>query len=1095
MWSLKKTTVTFPVRARSARGPPLPSRCPGYLPERSDMAHTIVKILFLSVGVALAALLIIIGFTTHHELLGWFDAWGYQNALTGSGAMQILFEDSVNDGTLTREDVFFADFASPEGAGRSSDIVQRTRLHAVTLLDSFLENPLIRYVGVVRADGYVPYYIHSATGVARLADGTPVHEEEMVTAHPKQPHRFRVERDGKAHLEYCAPLYVDLAYWGYFYVGMAKAHVYAYYRAQILRLVALLFLAFIIIFGCNYWIIRRHIRRLRELNRITDEMTSGNLDVRCDISGQDEVAELGRSLNIMIQTIKVSYDTMESRIRDRTDALNLIIDSNPAGILLIDAETRAIVRANEAACEMMGYSADDVFMMSCSQVFCREKGRCPVLSEGRTTDYAEYELIKADGTKLPVLKSVVVLSIEGRKHLLETFTDLSQQHNAACALRDNLLFLQTLIDTIPNPIYYKDVHGIHLGANQAFSKLISDKSVNNFSELLTDEFAGLEATKDREVMQTKRPIHYDGQIRCTDGSLRDFYFSKALFYDTGGNLGGIVTVMQDITERKQTEEMLRTLSARREALENIVNHSPTIAFLWKAEEGWPVEYVSENISHMGYSPKELLSGDVPFSRLVHPDDLLHIAEEVAEYTRNGIDRFTQEYRMLTKEGLVRWVDDRTWVRRDENANVTHYQGVLLDITEKKNIETELLRIRSAIDDASDSIIVTNTKGTPLYCNHAFELLSGYRLPSLKGLSLETLFLESAQVAEMIGAMSREEIRQAALTVLASNGMKIPVQVRGSVVTDRLSNIEGMTFILSDLRKQNEQERNQKMMEAQLRQAQKMEAIGQLAAGIAHEINTPVQFIGDNTHFIEDAFADIATLTREYEKLLAAAEAQAVEPDLTGAIEKIKSDTDIAYLQTEIPRAIQQSLDGIRRIAEIVKAMKEFSHPGGGEKNAVDINHAIESTVTVARNEWKYVADVETDFDETLGQVLCLPGEFNQVILNILVNAAHAIGEHQEKQPDGKGAIRIATQRIDGWAEIRISDTGGGIPEHARERVFDPFYTTKEVGRGTGQGLYIAYDVIVNKHGGQLDFETKSGVGTTFIIRLPMEENILENPLT
>jgi signal transduction histidine kinase len=192
------------------------------------------------------------------------------------------------------------------------------------------------------------------------------------------------------------------------------------------------------------------------------------------------------------------------------------------------------------------------------------------------------------------------------------------------------------------------------------------------------------------------------------------------------------------------------------------------------------------------------------------------------------------------------------------------------------------------------------------------------------------------------------------------------------------------------------------------------------------------------------------------------------------------------LQKQIPRAIQQSQEGNKRVASIVLAMKQFSHPESAEKTRVDLNAAIASTITVSRNEWKYVADLITEFDAGLSGVNCLPGELNQVILNIIVNAAHAIADVVKDGSEGKGKITVTTRQDGDWAEIRIGDTGTGIPEKVRSRVFDPFFTTKGVGKGTGQGLAIARNVIVDKHGGTLTFETETGKGTTFIIRLPIE---------
>ncbi len=285
------------------------------------------------------------------------------------------------------------------------------------------------------------------------------------------------------------------------------------------------------------------------------------------------------------------------------------------------------------------------------------------------------------------------------------------------------------------------------------------------------------------------------------------------------------------------------------------------------------------------------------------------------------------------------------------------------------------------------------------------------------------------------------------------------------------------------RKQSQRERD--LMELHLRQAQKLESIGQLAAGIAHEINTPMQYIGDNTRFLQDAFADLRNIVRTFQHVarqlhdLPGLSPTLAPPDL--ALQTAGLDD----LLEEIPQAIEQTLQGAERVTNIVRAMKEFSHPGTDQKTPVDLNHAIASTVTVARNEWKYVADLVTDLDPLLPPVPCLPGEFNQVVLNLIVNAAHAIADATRTNPSQKGRIAICTRRVDPFAEIRIEDSGTGIPDHIRNRIFDPFFTTKPVGQGSGQGLAIARSVIVDKHGGTLTFDSVLGQGTTFLIRLPL----------
>lgn len=271
-----------------------------------------------------------------------------------------------------------------------------------------------------------------------------------------------------------------------------------------------------------------------------------------------------------------------------------------------------------------------------------------------------------------------------------------------------------------------------------------------------------------------------------------------------------------------------------------------------------------------------------------------------------------------------------------------------------------------------------------------------------------------------------------------------------------------------------------LMQMQAANASKLESIGELAAGIAHEINTPTQYVGDNVRFLSDGFKTICECLDSYAALLAQHADSSLGPQLREQLAR----ADLSYLQEEIPKAITQSMEGIERIARIVGAMKEFSHPSL-ERTPTDLNHAIANTITVATNEWKYVAKVETEFDATLPSVPVVPGEFNQVILNIVVNAAHAIGETNRGSSGAPGRIRITTRQVPGWAEILIADNGCGMPPQVQQKIFDPFFTTKPVGKGTGQGLSIAHNVIVKKHRGTITVASEPGQGTTFTIRIPL----------
>jgi signal transduction histidine kinase len=273
------------------------------------------------------------------------------------------------------------------------------------------------------------------------------------------------------------------------------------------------------------------------------------------------------------------------------------------------------------------------------------------------------------------------------------------------------------------------------------------------------------------------------------------------------------------------------------------------------------------------------------------------------------------------------------------------------------------------------------------------------------------------------------------------------------------------------------------VEIELRQAQKLEAIGRLAAGIAHEINTPIQFISDSCRFIGEGIHEVGAGLDDYRRIMTdLVESRIAPADALADTTRVYQERDLAYLRENLPAAATLALDGLQRVARIVSATKEFAYPHRKEKSLADVNKAIESTLIISNNETKYVADVETEFGE-LPMVMCHCGELNQVVLNLIVNAAHAIGDVVE-ETGARGVIRIKTWADADWIHISISDTGSGIPAEILDKIYEPFFTTKPVGKGSGQGLATARSAIVDKHRGTLDVRSQVGVGTTFTIGLP-----------
>jgi PAS domain S-box-containing protein len=537
----------------------------------------------------------------------------------------------------------------------------------------------------------------------------------------------------------------------------------------------------------------------------------------------------------------------------------------------------------------------------------------------------------------------------------------------------------------------------------------------------------------------------------------------------------VIGTVLDITERKAVEEALRSKTAFLEALlytspdgilvadgeGKITLANPRVLEFWKIPED-VARAAIETGDHKewGKYVVEMVKEPERFRKRLeylrsHPDESFR--EEIELVDGTILDRYTSP--VVDKDGV--------------------YYGRIFgyhDITERREWE----RLLDRVVQSSPMGIFIRQKGKTQLLNVQFRNIIGYTYEEALGMNLLDLVHpdDKARVKELGRKMVRGEASEPyEYRIVTKSG-----EIKTLLETVTPIHYEGKRAVLGNVIDTTDR----KKLESQLAQSQKLEAIGQLAAGIAHEINTPIQYVGDNVTFLRDAFRDTLEILREYAALARAVKEGAADTAIVTQIEGKAESIDLPYLEEEIPKAVIQSLEGVGRVAKIVLAMREFSHPGTKEKSLVDINRAIENTVTVSRNEWKYVSEMSTDFDPSLPLVPCLPGEFNQVILNIIVNAAQAMGEIHNGS-DGKGMITITTRLKGDTAEIRVSDTGPGIPESIRSRIFDPFFTTKKVGKGTGQGLAIARSVIVDKHRGTIECETRAGKGTTFVIRLPLAD--------
>jgi len=525
------------------------------------------------------------------------------------------------------------------------------------------------------------------------------------------------------------------------------------------------------------------------------------------------------------------------------------------------------------------------------------------------------------------------------------------------------------------------------------------------------------------------------------------------------------------------------LESEREILRALIDNIPDLMYVKDIQSRFIIANLQLVLS-LGAKSREELIGKTE-------SDFLPSARATASYEneqrimQTGQAMFNHEEIVLDGQGNQIPVLTTAVPLHDSAGQVTGIAGVGRNISERKRGEEALAaaekKYRGMFDEALVGIFQLDPEGSLLALNHAMarillyatpdEMLEHFKAP------LWTAAVLPERSAELLAAMKDfGHVRAFELEVFRKDEGKVWISANVRTMTDSgvLTGFEGMFEDITERR----------LLREQLLQAQKLESVGQLAAGIAHEINTPTQYIGDNIRFLKKSFAKLAAVLSAYGRLWEETSRDNVTStciaEMTAALQK----TDVGFLVEEIPKSINDSLEGVTRVSALVSAMKEFSHPGTREKVALDLNHAIQSTITVAQNEWKYVAEMETNFEPTLPHVPCLPGEFNQVILNLIVNAAHAIGDRSKERNGEKGKITVRTASCATGVEIRIGDTGGGIPVQARTKIFDPFFTTKEIGKGTGQGLAIARSVIVDKHHGSIDFETVLGEGTTFIIRLP-----------
>jgi len=741
---------------------------------------------------------------------------------------------------------------------------------------------------------------------------------------------------------------------------------------------------------------------------------------------------VNRQLFAVLERDIIKRKLTEDALRESEEKLSIAFRSIPDAIAITSIEDSKFIETNDSFYRISEYSKEEVIGKSTLELDLwadltdRDKFLELLKNNGSVTNF-EADFQKKSGEKISSLVSGQVFRWQGLLCVLTMIRDVSERKKVELSLRQRLMDMET-VDQLSKTMRVANTLDELL-------KIFLDETLNK-----TNSVDGCIQLFDPATNKLKRYV-----TRGWFNALAD------IAIDTDEGIPGLVfsTNQPHVSLDIKNDDLLL------KRFYDLVPVNRSGAYI-------PIQS-SKGI--LG-----VLSVSVPQPQTIGENEL-RLLTIISQLGGNAIQRTRlNEQVNIANEELHKEIDQRRLV-----------QSLLAD--EKELLSTTLMCI-------GEGVIVTDEDDLIILFNQSAETLTGYSASEVFKKPFRDVFHiydpETQQaVTDVIAALHKmNELQKKGIsyrspTLMSRSGDKILVSSNIESFKSKNGEEKGHVIVFQNVTEKIK-------AEAQTLFSQKMEAIGQLAAGIAHEINTPIQYVGDNLRFLNKSFSRTTEMLDIYQKAALDHLQKRVNQEDIDYLEDAKRQRKISYYLDEIPKAVEESLEGIERVRKIVLAMREFSHPSDKEMKLSNINHGIETTIVISRNEWKYCADLETHLDPDLPLVHCLIDEINQVVLNMIVNAAQAIQETITEGSGEKGRIDISTSRDENKVLIKIQDTGCGIPDAIAERVFEPFFTTKGVGKGTGQGLSMAYNIIVSKHHGKINVESEPGIGSTFTIELPLD---------